>query len=67
MELPKLQAKILLKMLLSLERSSTCILLPPISSFVTKLDLVTAAAPNLIRFGLNHIRRKLSCRKLGNI
>ena len=52
MELPKLQAKILLEMLLSLERSSTCIFLPPISTFVTKPDLVTAAAPKpiIVRF-----------------
>ena len=49
------------------KRSSTCIFLPPISTFVTKPDLVTAAAPNLLLFGLNHIRRKLSCTKLGNI
>ena len=32
-----------------------------------KPDLVTAAAPKLLLFGLNHIRRKLSCTKLGNI
>ena len=36
-------------------------------SIVTEWDLGTAAAPNLLLFGLNHIRRKLSCTKLGNI
>ena len=30
-------------------------------------DLRTAAVPNQLLFGLNHIRRKLSCTKLGNI
>ena len=67
MESPKMKAKISLKMLLNLEKSSTCTFLPPISTFVTEWDLGAAAAPNLLLSDLNHIRRKLSCTKQGNI